>query len=71
MRLTEKETLLKMICCYKKYNCLCSYNYLKCSICFYGKKEKLGYCFVRNKNKMPEELYIEKFGYVSLIEELL
>jgi hypothetical protein len=70
MILTEKETLLKMIYCLKKHNCLCSYSYLKCSICFYGRKNRCDYSS-RNKNENPEQYYIEKFGYESLIEELL
>jgi len=71
MRLTEKETLLKIIYCGKKYNCLCSYNYLKCSNCFYSKDNRCNYHIIYTTKQIPEEIYIKKFGYESLIEELL
>jgi len=75
MKLSEKETLLKMIYSYKKHNVFCSYYAanLHCNICFYSNKkgEECIYILKYNKNQMPEELYIEKFGYISLVEELL
>ena len=75
MKLTEKETLLKMIDSYKKHNVFYSYYAanLHCTICFYNNKRKdeCNYVLTYSRNQMPEELYIKKFGYISLVEELL
>jgi len=70
--MTEKEVLLHMIKNTKKNispNCL----NIKCINCYYLTdkcKHRCDYALTYN-TKIPEELYIEKYGYISLIEELL
>jgi hypothetical protein len=75
VKLTEKEILLLMIDNYKKYNSYCYIRMeeLHCKICFYHNHigDKCNYILTYNKSQMPEELYIKKFGYESLVEELI
>ena len=75
MKLSEKQTLLKMIKCYKKYkDSFCEYkvDHLYCNICFYNNQraDECKYLLQYNM-KNPEEVYIERFGYESLVEEML
>jgi len=75
MKLSEKETLLIMIKNYKKYDYICNTQNgeLHCQICFYHNHigDKCTYILTYRMNQIPEELYIKKFGYISLVEELL
>lgn len=79
--MTEKEILLYMVKNTKKNMPTFCYG-IKCLDCYYlVDKYKFqrginGFCgspfrLNMNKNKNPEQYYIEKFGYVSLIEESL
>jgi len=79
--MTEKETLLCMIKNVKNnipifYLSAC--HNIICSNCYYNRKSinsmencKTYIKFYGSKNKNIEQYYIKKFGYVSLIEELL
>jgi len=70
--MTEKETLLCMIKNSRKgipISHVC--RGIDCFICFYFENRNICDCIIAFNNEIPEELYIEKFGYVSLIEELL
>jgi hypothetical protein len=75
MKLSERETLLRMIKSHKKHKVFCSYNVaqLYCDICFYNNKreDECKYIIKYDIKKVPEEVYIEKFGYENLVEELL
>ena len=70
--MTEKETLLHMIKNSRKgisisYVC----HGIECLKCYYLEDKNICDYILTFDNQIPEELYIKKFGYISLIEELL
>jgi len=70
--MTEKETLLHMIKNTKKnipIGHMC--HGIECLKCYYLNDRNICNYILIFDNAIPEKLYIEKFGYISLIEELL